>query len=131
MPLTLRCLLSVQASLKTAKLPKSTLALKRAIALQNGVSEPDAAATEDSSAGPGLQNETGEYNCFLNVVVQCLWHCRAFRDAFLSLNRRIIQVSHSAASSCSPTLMNSVLPIRFSYLLYVGSLISMITASVH
>jgi hypothetical protein len=27
----------------------------------------------------GLANEAGEYNCFLNVVVQCLWSCKAFR----------------------------------------------------
>jgi hypothetical protein len=27
----------------------------------------------------GLQNETGEYNCFLNVIVQCLWRCAEFR----------------------------------------------------
>jgi ubiquitin C-terminal hydrolase len=30
-------------------------------------------------ATPGLQNEAGEYNCFLNVVIQCLWHCGPFR----------------------------------------------------
>lgn len=32
---------------------------------------------------PGLQNLTGEYNCFLNVIVQCLWHCMAFRSGML------------------------------------------------
>ncbi len=46
----------------------------------------------DSAAGPGLQNDPGEYNCFLNVIVQCLWHCTAFRDAFLSLPRKVIKV---------------------------------------
>lgn len=29
---------------------------------------------------PGLRNEAGEYNCFLNVILQCLWHCRDFRQ---------------------------------------------------
>ena len=29
----------------------------------------------------GLSNEAGEYNCFLNVIVQCLWHCSEFRAA--------------------------------------------------
>ena len=24
----------------------------------------------------GLSNEAGEYNCFLNAIIQCLWHCR-------------------------------------------------------
>ena len=46
----------------------------------------------DSAAGPGLQNDPGEYNCFLNVIVQCLWHCTAFRDAFLSLPGKVVKV---------------------------------------
>jgi hypothetical protein len=29
---------------------------------------------------PGLRNESGEFNCFLNVVLQCLWRCEAFRS---------------------------------------------------
>lgn len=44
---------------------------------------------------PGLQNQIGEYNCFLNVVVQCLWHCQDFKRQFSSLaqeNPDIIQV---------------------------------------
>ena len=28
----------------------------------------------------GLRNEAGEYNCFLNVIVQCLWQCTDFRS---------------------------------------------------
>lgn len=27
----------------------------------------------------GLQNQSGEYNCFVNVVIQCLWHLSFFR----------------------------------------------------
>lgn len=27
----------------------------------------------------GLSNEAGEYNCFLNAILQCLWHCAEFR----------------------------------------------------
>ncbi|KAK9830628.1 hypothetical protein WJX81_006901 [Elliptochloris bilobata] len=38
-----------------------------------------------AAAAPGLQNEAGEYNCFLNMVVQCLWHCAAFREDFQGL----------------------------------------------
>ena len=49
-----------------------------------------------ASAAPageaGLQNETGEYNCFLNAVVQCLWHCAAFRDGLLRLPPGALQV---------------------------------------
>ncbi|KAE8674698.1 hypothetical protein F3Y22_tig00111721pilonHSYRG00032 [Hibiscus syriacus] len=32
--------------------------------------------------GTGLQNEVGEYNCFLNVIIQSLWHLRRFCDEF-------------------------------------------------
>ncbi|CAI9112340.1 OLC1v1012779C3 [Oldenlandia corymbosa var. corymbosa] len=35
------------------------------------------------SCGTGLKNEVGEYNCFLNVIIQSLWHLRRFRDEFL------------------------------------------------
>ena len=34
----------------------------------------------DLVAGPGLANAVGEYNCFLNVVIQCLWYCQEFRQ---------------------------------------------------
>ncbi|MEW5304043.1 MAG: hypothetical protein WDW36_006678 [Sanguina aurantia] len=27
-----------------------------------------------AARGTGLVNRTGEYNCFLNVIIQCLWH---------------------------------------------------------
>lgn len=33
----------------------------------------------------GLRNEDGQYNCFLNVIIQSLWHLRSFRDALLHL----------------------------------------------
>lgn len=33
--------------------------------------------------GTGLTNAIGEYNCFLNVIIQSLWHLRRFRDEFL------------------------------------------------
>ncbi|KAL2482461.1 Ubiquitin carboxyl-terminal hydrolase-related protein [Forsythia ovata] len=32
--------------------------------------------------GPGLKNEIGEYNCFLNAIIQSLWHLRRFRDEY-------------------------------------------------
>ncbi|XP_038725297.1 uncharacterized protein LOC120016543 isoform X2 [Tripterygium wilfordii] len=44
-------------------------------------------ATENANGidvyGTGLKNEVGEYNCFLNVIIQSLWHLRWFRDEFL------------------------------------------------
>eukprot|EP01018_Ginkgo_biloba_P016270 Gb_39086 [translate_table: standard] len=39
--------------------------------------------TEVDKFGKGLQNEVGEYNCFLNVIIQSLWHLRRFREEFL------------------------------------------------
>jgi hypothetical protein len=44
---------------------------------------------------PGLRNRTGEYNCFLNAVVQCLWRCRAFRAGLLALAPAAVQVPPS------------------------------------
>ncbi|XP_039011844.1 uncharacterized protein LOC120140920 [Hibiscus syriacus] len=32
--------------------------------------------------GTGLLSEVGEYNYFLNVIIQSLWHLRQFRDEF-------------------------------------------------
>ncbi|OIW18374.1 hypothetical protein TanjilG_31514 [Lupinus angustifolius] len=37
--------------------------------------------------GSGLKNEVGEYNCFLNVIIQSLWHIRRFREEFLGRSR--------------------------------------------
>ena len=31
----------------------------------------------------GLRNEVGKNNCFLNVVIQSLWHLASFRLSFL------------------------------------------------
>ncbi|XP_058188006.1 uncharacterized protein LOC131304690 [Rhododendron vialii] len=33
---------------------------------------------------PGLRNDTGEYTCFVNVIVQTFWNLRKFREAFMS-----------------------------------------------
>lgn len=46
-------------------------------------------------ATPGLQNQTGEYNCFLNVIVQCLWHCHEFRKGLLCLGPQLLQARKS------------------------------------
>ncbi|XP_073159219.1 uncharacterized protein [Henckelia pumila] len=40
-------------------------------------------ASGTDSYGTGLTNDVGEYNCFLNVIIQSLWHLRRFRDEFL------------------------------------------------
>ncbi|KAI8533841.1 hypothetical protein RHMOL_Rhmol10G0041300 [Rhododendron molle] len=33
---------------------------------------------------PGLRNDTGEYTCFVNVIVQTFWNLRKFREVFTS-----------------------------------------------
>ena len=69
------------------------------IAQQTGPPQPQQqlALTGPGVGTPGLQNQIGEYNCFLNVVVQCLWHCREFKRRFSSLAHRnlaTVQVRH-------------------------------------
>ena len=39
-----------------------------------------AASAGEEVALAGMRNETGEYNCFLNVIIQCLWRCSEFRQ---------------------------------------------------
>ncbi|KAF5838773.1 hypothetical protein DUNSADRAFT_2236 [Dunaliella salina] len=58
--------------------------ISRQMQQQQGASD---AEDEDSMAlaqgagmGPGLINRTGEYNCFLNVIIQCLWHLTVFKQ---------------------------------------------------
>jgi hypothetical protein len=38
------------------------------------------ASAADGVALPGMRNEAGEYNCFINVIIQCLWRCAEFRQ---------------------------------------------------
>jgi hypothetical protein len=37
------------------------------------------------SSGKGLDNPKGEYNCFLNVIIQSLWQLEGFRDELTKL----------------------------------------------
>ncbi|KAL7255775.1 hypothetical protein ACSBR1_009829 [Camellia fascicularis] len=54
---------------------------KHAVAsIAEEVEEMDVACSTD--LGPGLRN-VGENNCFINVIVQSLWHLRTFRGKFL------------------------------------------------
>lgn len=57
----------------------------RDVRRSDGGEEENIALTVANVATPGLQNLTGEYNCFLNAIVQCLWHCAAFRSGMLRL----------------------------------------------
>ncbi len=53
---------------------------------------PDAGGTNGVSV-VGLRNATGEYNCFLNVIIQCLWHCHHFRKQVMRWDPAAYQVS--------------------------------------
>ncbi|KAK3242463.1 hypothetical protein CYMTET_47844 [Cymbomonas tetramitiformis] len=44
---------------------------------------PSAATPTEEVLGRGLVNETGENNCFLNVIIQSLWHLPTFRSTLL------------------------------------------------
>ncbi|KAL4433789.1 hypothetical protein ABPG75_000230 [Micractinium tetrahymenae] len=48
------------------------------------VGAPPAAPPPSDVATPGLRNEAGEYNCFLNVIIQCLWRCADFRQQIMA-----------------------------------------------
>ena len=37
--------------------------------------------------GKGLENQTGQNNCFLNTVLQALWHCPSFKENFISAGK--------------------------------------------
>jgi len=47
-----------------------------------------------SQLAAGLQNSAGEFNCFLNVIIQCLWYCSCFRTAVMAWPPSVYQVWH-------------------------------------
>ena len=47
-----------------------------------------------SQLAAGLQNSAGKFNCFLNVIIQCLWYCSCFRTAVLAWPPSVYQVWH-------------------------------------
>ncbi|KAK9801357.1 hypothetical protein WJX73_009686 [Symbiochloris irregularis] len=58
---------------------------------QSGRQAADGAEVEPASQAAGLQNNIGEYNCFLNVILQCLWRCHDFRVAFMEQDPSCLQ----------------------------------------
>ena len=45
----------------------------------------------------GLVNNRGENNCFLNVVIQSLWHLESFRSTFFDWNIHKCDRTNTAA----------------------------------
>ena len=50
-----------------------------------------AAVGSHLAAAPGLQNQAGSNNCFMNAIIQSLWNCRNFRDCLLALSAAVVQ----------------------------------------
>ncbi|KAL9653871.1 hypothetical protein ABK040_012931 [Willaertia magna] len=48
----------------------------------------------------GLVNQQGQYNCFINVVIQILWHLKTFREIFLKLPDDLENHIHENPDSC-------------------------------
>ncbi|CAN1266010.1 Inactive ubiquitin carboxyl-terminal hydrolase 54 [Linum perenne] len=61
--------------------PKAALEAKSSGGLQHEVTVVHENGTD--VFGSGLKNDVGEYNCFLNVIIQSLWHLRRFRSEFM------------------------------------------------
>ena len=76
---------------------------------QGGMGGPAMTNTQVAGAS-GLVNRQGEYNCFLNVIIQCLFHCGTFRavvekemgnlNQFKSEVGRVCDAAHDPFLSC-------------------------------
>jgi Ubiquitin carboxyl-terminal hydrolase len=71
----------------------------------NGKAAPAAAQAEappavDLKTVRGLSNSPGVYNCFLNVIIQSLWHLPAFRKSLLSLTPAELK-NHTATAAAA------------------------------
>lgn len=74
---------SFQAERKLPLAPISRLSQHGFSKLEMPTEEPTIDFLQKDVYGSGLKNAIGEYNCFLNVIIQSLWHLRKFRDEFL------------------------------------------------
>eukprot|EP00887_Chlorella_sp_A99_P005108 scaffold25.g5108.t1 len=67
-------------------------------AASSGAGAGAGASGRSSSLAPGLANAAGEYNCFLNVIIQCLWSCAVFRAAALAWPRALAEADPVVAA---------------------------------
>ena len=63
----------------------------------------------------GLQNNRGENNCFLNVVIQSLWRLHSFRKKFLEWTNHDCSDIHSQSSEI--TCVYCALTVRKMWIL--------------
>ncbi|XP_073035467.1 uncharacterized protein [Primulina eburnea] len=78
----LQSLDTFHAHKKPPSMSSSPMPQKELLEISDSEVRVDGASGTDSY-GTGLTNDVGEYNCFLNVIIQSLWHLRRFRDEFL------------------------------------------------
>ena len=94
---------AIQASLADAAASmQATHQLNRSAGAR--ASEAAAAEPTGSELGlAGLCNERGEYNCFLNVIIQCLWRCADFRQqvCLRGASACLQHALHGARDACS------------------------------
>ncbi|GLI67376.1 hypothetical protein VaNZ11_011557 [Volvox africanus] len=57
----------------------------------------------------GLQNLGGQHNCFLNVIIQSLWHLRSFREAVLQLS--VDEVAARGAAVADITVLRALVGV--------------------
>jgi hypothetical protein len=81
---------------------------------------------QDSVLGCGLTNPTGDQNCFLNVIIQALWHLSTFREVFLRMHDhqhspncvvcslQDVLRNMSLSNSASPLKMREVFALEFA-----------------
>ena len=96
---------AMQASLADTQLEQKQSAYAAEVMRQGASHEPATASTM------GLRNATGEYNCFLNVIIQCMWHCHAFRQSVMDWNPAAYQVGqqlHTSAASLTVVLSEAI-----------------------
>jgi hypothetical protein len=48
-----------------------------------------------------MSNQVGQYNCFLNVVIQSLWHLKSFQDAFATFPEHTHTSDKSSCVLCA------------------------------
>ncbi|XP_019152794.1 PREDICTED: uncharacterized protein LOC109149467 isoform X2 [Ipomoea nil] len=83
---------------KLPSVPRSGMPSKMSSEMDNSRVSPNEVSTGNVPGsnvyGAGLQNEIGEYNCFLNVIIQSLWNLKRFRDEFLRSSSEHIHVGN-------------------------------------
>ncbi|GLC41576.1 hypothetical protein PLESTM_001216400 [Pleodorina starrii] len=57
----------------------------------------------------GLQNLGGQHNCFLNVIIQSLWHLRSFREAVLHVS--VDDVATRGAAAADVTVLRALVGV--------------------